>query len=481
MGRARSNVEQDSFDPSKLSLPDHNNRGRMKHLFRSNLILAVLAITEMAHEPSVWARDRAVAEEVKEAAAPEIDEPWDIHFQATVVSQWHPGFSVKYSGPNSISARPEFRTSLTSTLFAGARLWHGAEFYVHPELVAGNGFSHTTGVAGFPNGEIYRVSESIPTVFLARLFLRQTFDLGGEHEKIESDQNQLAGTYDNRRITLTLGKFSLTDLFDDNVYSHDPRTQFLNWSIIDNGAWDYAADTRGYTWGIAIEYQQPQWALRLATVMVPLQANKESLDFALSRAHGDNAEFDYRYAVQEHPGKTTLSAYANHAHMGSYRETIDTPAFGMNITLSRKYRVKYGFGLNIEQELSRDVGVFLRLGWNDGRTETWAFTEIDRTASFGISLKGALWKRPEDTAGIAVAINGLSGDHADYLKAGGVGFIIGDGRLTYAPEQIVETYYLWMLLRRVGITADTQFINHPAYNADRGPVYVAGVRLHYEF
>ena len=443
----------------------------MKHLFRSNLILAVLVTAGLVQEPSVWAGDITVADEV--------DEPWDLHFQTTVVSQWHPAFPEQYSGPNSLSAKAEFRSSLTSTLFTGARLWHGAEFYFNPELVAGNGFSHTLGVAGFPNGEIYRVSDPVPTLFVARLFLRQTFGLGGERERIEPDQNQLGGIYDQHRITLTLGKFSLTDLFDDNVYSHDPRTQFLNWSIMDNGAWDYAADTRGYTWGVALEYQQPRWAFRLATVMVPKQANKESLDFALSRAHGDNAEFEYRYAIQEHPGKITLSAYANHAHMGSYRETIDTGV--MNITLTRQYRVKYGWGFNAEQELSRDVGVFLRLGWNDGRTETWAFTEIDRTASFGISLKGSRWKRPEDTVGIAAAINGLSGDHADYLAAGGVGFILGDGSLTYAPEQIVETYYLWKPLPRIGVTVDVQYINHPAYNVDRGPVFIAGTRLHYSF
>lgn len=451
----------------------------MKHLFCSNLILAVLVAAELAQGPSVWAKDGEVAEAVNEAAAPEVDDPWDLHFQSTVVSQWHPAFPAKYSGPNSLSAKPEFSTSLTSTLFAGARLWHGAEFYVNPELVAGNGFSHTLGVAGFPNGEIYRVSDPVPTLFVARLFLRQTFSLGGERERVEPDQNQLGGIYDQHRITLTLGKFGLTDLFDDNAYSHDPRTQFLNWSIIDNGAWDYAADTRGYTWGVALEYQQPRWALRLATVMVPLQANKESLDFALSRAHGDNAEIEYRYAIQEHPGTLRLSAYANHAHMGSYRETIDTGV--MDITLTRQYRVKYSWGLNIEQELSRDVGVFLRLGWNDGRTETWAFTEIDRTASFGISLKGSRWKRPEDTVGIAAAINGLSSDHADYLAAGGVGFIIGDGHLTYAPEQIVETYYLWKPLPRLGVTVDVQYVNHPAYNLDRGPVFIAGTRLHYNF
>jgi len=434
----------------------------------------MLVAAYLTRSPSVWAQDESTPPEV-------VEERWGFHVQATTVSQWHPDFSAPYSGPNSLKATSEFRTSLTSTLFAGARLWPGAEVYVNPELAAGSGFSHTLGVAGFPNGEIYRVDTPSPKVFLARLFVRQTIGLGGERERVESDQNQLAGTYDQRRLTLTLGKISLTDLFDDNTYSHDARTQFLNWALMDNGAWDYAADTRGYTWGVALEYRQAQWALRIASVMVPKRANEMSFDHDLLRARGDNAEFEYHYAVHDHPGAVRLSAYANHAHMGSYRETIDTPAFGMDIAQSRQYRVKYGLGLNLEQSLSRDVGVFLRLGWNDGRTETWAFTEIDRTASLGISVKGAYWTRPEDTVGLAAVINGLSTDHADYLKAGGLGFIIGDGRLSYAPEEILETYYLWKPASWIGVTADGQFIDHPAYNKDRGPVYVAGIRLHAEY
>ena len=205
-----------------------------------------------------------------------------------------------------------------------------------------------------------------------------------------------------------------------------------------------------------------------------------SFDHNLLRARSDNAEVEYHYAIHDHPGAIRLSGYANHAHMGSYRDTIDNPALGMDLTLTRAYRVKYGLGLNLEQELSRDVGVFMRVGWNDGRTETWAFTEIDQTASFGISLKGTSWTRPQDTVGLAGVINGLSTDHADYLKAGGIGFIIGDGQLSYAPEEILETYYLWKPFQWLGATADVQFVNHPAYNTDRGPVVIMGIRLHGE-
>lgn len=441
--------------------------------FGIRIIVSILILIELVQEPALWARDIA--------APPEVEEPWAVHFQVTTVTQWHPDFSARYSGPNSLSEDAELKTSLTSTLFTGVRLWEGAAVYVDPELAAGSGFSHTLGVAGFPNGEIYRVASSSPKLSLARLFFRQTFGLGGEKEHVEPDQQELAGDIDDHRITLTVGKFSLTDLFDDNAYSHNPRTQFLNWSLMDNGAWDYAADTRGYTWAVTLEYNQPRWALRGAMTMVPKEANQLEFDHHLSKAHGDNIEFEYRYAVKDHPGKLRLFWFANHAHMGSYRETIDTPAFGMDITRSRQYRVKYGGGINLEQELRADLGIFLRAGWNDGHTETWAFTEIDRTVSLGMSLKGIRWGRPEDTVGLAGVINGLSRDHADYLVAGGVGFIIGDGKLSYAPEQIIEAYYQWKLLPRIELTADTQSINHPAYNADRGPVFIAGARIHYEF
>ncbi len=436
-------------------------------------IASIFILVELIQEPSSSARDYS--------APAEVEERWAIHFQATTVTQWHPDFSARYSGPNSLSPNSELKTSFTSTLFTGVRLWEGAAVYLDPELSAGSGFSHTLGVAGFPNGEIYRVDNAQPKVSLARFFIRQTFGFGGGKERVNPDQEELGGDVDDYRVTLTLGKFSLTDLFDDNAYSHNPRTQFLNWALMDNGAWDYAADTRGYTEAIALEYNQPRWALRVAIARVPKEANKMALDTNLLKAHGDNVEFEYRYAIGDHPGKLRLFWFENHAHMGSYRETINTPAFGMDITRSRQYRVKYGFGINLEQEVREDLGAFLRAGWNDGRTETWAFTEIDRTLSGGVRLKGTGWGRSNDTVGVAAAINGLSHDHADYLAAGGIGFIIGDGRLTYAPEEIVEAYYQWKPLDRVEITPDTQYIRHPAYNVDRGPVFVAGARFHYEF
>jgi high affinity Mn2+ porin len=307
------------------------------------------------------------------------------------------------------------------------------------------------------------------------------FGLGEETEHIDADKNQLRTDIPVRRITLAAGKFSLNDFFDNNTYSHDPRTQFLNWALMDNGAWDYAADTRGYTWGIYLEYNEAQWSVRAATAMEPKEANKLELDTNISQAHGDQIELEHRHRMGAHPGAVRLFGYRNNAHMGSYAETLSNPAFGMDVTQTRAYRTKYGFGLNLEQELTSDLGVFSRIGWNDGATETWAFTEIDRTVSIGASLKGARWGRPDDVVGLALIANGLSKDHADYLSAGGYGFIIGDGRLNYAPEEILESYYSLQAFKSFAATADYQFVNHPAYNADRGPVHLIAGRLHYEF
>ena len=412
--------------------------------------------------------------------APKTDADWSIHAQATVLPQTHGSFFAPYSGLNSLSSDSEFKTSFTTTGFFGRRLWAGGEAYFDPEISGGEGLSTTKGIAGFPNGEIYRVDTPSPKLNLARLYLKQVWGYGGEREKIEDDQNQLAATLDSNRFTLIGGKFSLNDFFDNNAYSHDPRTQFFNWALMDNGAWDYAADTRGYTIGIYLEYHRADWALRFASVLEPAEGNGMSFDSHILLAEGNNLEFEYHYPFLNHPGIARVLAYLNRAHMGNYRETIDTSSAQMNIENTASYCIKYGFGLNLQQEVTSDFGLFMRAGWNNGTTETWAFTEIDRTLSLGMNLKGSTWKRDQDTFGFALIVNGLSQDHRDYLAAGGYGFIIGDGKLNYAPEEILETYYSIFTTKFAAITLDYQFVNHPAYNSDRGPVSIYGVRFHVE-
>lgn len=404
----------------------------------------------------------------------------NLHFQGTTVSQGHPTMTSPYQGVNSLQGGAENKTSFTSTLYFGYRLLPSTALYVNPEVVAGEGMSTTHGVAGFPNGEIYRVDTPSAKLTVSRIYLQQVFGLGGDEETIETGQNQLAGQVDRRRITIVVGKFSLNDFIDDNTYSHDPRTQFLNWALMDNAAWDYAADTRGYTWGLYLEFNQPVWAARFAFVTESVEANSLQLDPHLSVAYGANWEFEGRYSVQNHPGKARFLTYLNRAHMGSYAVTLANPGFNEDVTQTRAYRYKYGFGLNLEQELNSSLGAFMRAGWSDGNNETWNFTEVDRTISAGLSQKGTPWSRSGDTVGLAAISNWLSQNHAYYLAAGGQGFLLGDGALTYAPEQILETYYSFQVLRYFWATADFQWVNHPGYNAARGPADVYAVRLHVE-
>jgi high affinity Mn2+ porin len=368
---------------------------------------------------------------------------------------------------------------LHSLLWDEAVAW--GELFLNPEMSGGRGLSGATGVAGFPNGETFRIGEPTPTLFPARAYIKQTIGLGEEMEVLSSEMNQLGGPVPVNRVTLVGGKFALADFLDDNAYSHDPRTQFLNWALMSNGAWDYAADTRGYTWGLLAEYNQSQWALRAATTLVPKEANGLEMDTRIKDAFSLNVEFERRHKLGEYNGAIRLLLYRNKARMGNYRIATSDSAYHTDITLTRRYsRMKYGIGLNVEQQVSENAGVFSRLGWNDGINETWAFTEIDRSASAGVTLTGNLWSRPKDQMGIAFVINGISKDHADYLAAGGYGFILGDGKLHYGPEIIVEAFYSAEVVSAIRITGDYQFVANPGYNRDRGPVHIFAVRVHTE-
>lgn len=442
----------------------------------SLLLLAASGRAETAGPATLPSAEKPRIDSTQQPFSPE---RFSLHFQSTVTPQAYPGFPADYSGPHSLPNQSDARTSFSSTLFLGARLWPGGEFYADPEMFAGQGVGHGFGLAAYPNGDINRVTTYHPTVYLARAFYRQTFGFGGETENLEADQNQLASTVDVSRLTLTLGKFSAADIFDANAYAHDPRSQFLNWALFDNPAWDYPADIRGYTYGAAAELNQAKWAVRYGLFMEPSVASGPHLDYHVGRAFGQVAEFEQKYALgASRPGKVRFGAYWNRADMGNYVAASKLPI--PDITRTRATSGKYGVGINLEQQLTPDLGLFSRLGWQDGRREDWAFTEIDRTASLGLSLKGTGWSRPDDVAALAAAVDGLSAPHRRYLESGGLGFILGDGKLHYDAEELIETYYSAKLAKYFFLTADLQFINHPAYNRDRGPVLIATLRLHFQ-
>jgi high affinity Mn2+ porin len=407
-------------------------------------------------------------------------ERWNIHFQTTSIGQHHGSFFSPYEGDNSLPAHPESRVSITATIFLTCRVNSWTELVFDPEVAGGKGFGAVTGIAGFTNGEIPRVASATPTLYPARAYIRNTWALDGATELVEAAPNQLAGRTPVRRFTLVSGKFAITDFFDNNKYSHDPRRQFMNWSLMSNGAWDYPADTRGYTIGLMQELVMRHWSLRAANVMEPTEANGPTFDTHLARNAGTAVEWEDRYRPLGHDGALRVLGFLNRERAGTFRNAI-LPDGSTDLAATRRPGTKkYGFGLNLEQEITRDLGAFARYGWSDGKTEAWAFTQIDRSVSAGAVLQGRLWRRPADNIGVAAVRNYLSGDDRRFLAAGGMGFIIGDGRLNYAPESILETYYAWHAAKDWTLALDYQRVTNPAYNQDRGPVSVASLRVHWE-
>jgi len=406
-------------------------------------------------------------------------------FQTTYVWQGKSPFGAPYSGPHSLSPDREKSYSFTATAALGTRAWTGGEFYFNPEVAQGVPLSGLTGLGGFTNGEIARTSGPNPTFYRARLFARQTWGFGGGSESVQSDANQLAGSVDRRRLVLTAGNLAVLDIFDDNRFSHDPRTQFLNWSLMTHGAYDYAADARGYSWGFALEYFHDASTLRAGRFIQPKEPNQLALDPRVFKHYGDQVEIERAYALANRPGKLRILVFRNVARMAGYQDALDLAAQAggaPDINAVRTVeRVKHGLGLNFEQEISPTVGLFGRASWADGQTETYAFTEIDRSLSGGVSVKGGTFARARDTFGIAYVRNGLSTAHRDYLGAGGLGFFLGDGALNYRPENILESYYSLDVAKNTLFSADFQRISNPGYNADRGPATVVSARLHYGF
>jgi high affinity Mn2+ porin len=426
---------------------------------------------------------QAQAQDTKAAeAAPE---DWNWHVQATSTTQKHGSFNSPYAGANSLLPHESAKETLDATLFLGLRLWKGGEFYINPELDQGFGLANTLGVAGFTSGAAYKVGHDSVYGRLHRAFLRQTIALGDASSAVDAGANQLAGTRPDERITLTLGKISVVDLFDNNSYAHDPRADFLNWAVIDSGAFDYAADSWGFSSGAAVEWVRGDWSLRGGVYAMSKLPNDVTLDGGFGQRQW-LAEAERRFSWMGRPGAVRLLGFVTEARVASYADALgQAQAAGQmqtDLAPLRKFQRKHGLAFNAEQEVAEGVGAFVRYSWNDGRTEAYDFTDINRSLAAGLQVKGGLWQQPEHTLGLALASNGLSSPARQFFAAGGLGILVGDGKLpNYANEQIFEAYYKVPLGRFVSVTGDYQHVRHPAYNADRGPVSAFALRLHAEY
>lgn len=422
------------------------------------------------------------------------EEQISAHVQMTYNWQYHPAFQAAYSGPNSIMTAAEKMYTFTTTGFFGYRPWQGGEFYLTPEISQGVPFStNLIGMGGFTNGEITRAAGTNPMLYRQKLFLRQTWNQGGASQRVESGQNnQMAGWVDKNRVVLTVGNFSSLDVFDPNTYAKDPRTQFMNWGNWTYAAYDYAADARGFGWGFAAEWYKDEWVLRIGRMTGPVRPNELPVDQSIFKHFGDQVEIEHEHELYGHPGKVRVLGWRNRAKTASFTDALawlnahPNPAGGSYagpdalFAVRNTEKIKYGLGVNVEQEISENSGFFLRAMQADGRTETYAFTEVDGSLSTGVVIKGHAWGRSEDGIGVSVMRNTLSLDRRRFLEAGGTSYFIGDGGLRYRPEDIFEGYYSFNLYKATWLTADYQRIQNPAYNADRGPMNVYALRFHAE-
>ena len=407
---------------------------------------------------------------------------WSLHSQTTFAAQYAPPFHAPYGGANSLDPNAG-RETWDATLYLGRQLWEGAELWVNPEIDQGFGLSDTHGIAGFPNGNAYKVGASYPYLRLPRAFIRQTIDLGGETEKVASDLNQFAGSQPSNRLVITVGKFAVWDWFDGNKYAHEPRSDFMNWALIDTATFDYAADSWGYTYGATVEWYQGPWTWRGCFCDLSIIPNSPELDPTFKQFQWIG-EIEHRHELWGQPGKIIVTGFLSRGRMGRFDDALNlaeairtTP----DTSLVRRYASRGGIGLSVEQQVSADLGVFARAGWADGNIEPYEFTDADRTVAAGLSLSGQRWGRPNDRFGLAGVVNGISAIHAAYLDAGGLGILVGDGQLPHpGPEQIVEAYYSFPVGSWLA-SLDYQFVMNPGYNRDRGPVSIIGTRLHVQF
>ena len=405
---------------------------------------------------------------------------WLVHGQATFVEQLRPGFRAPYDGPNSMQRATMQRNTFSSDIILGRSLWQGAEFVLDTQFSRGFGLSGTRGVAGFPNGEAFRIGSNDPRVTVTRAFIRQTIGLGGGEDAPDGDPLRFARPQPRERITITAGKFAVFDVFDDNRYAHDPRTQFLNWAFIAAGAVDWSNDAKGYTNGVAAEWENGTWALRGGAVQVARRVNSLSLDPQPFRGYQLLGQIDHFHTLAGRPGAIRLIGGYSRTRSQSWRELLADPD-STRENPRGGYRPKLMFALNMEQEIASELGVFARLSWNDGRNQQWMYTQMDWAISAGLSLAGGRWGRPADTVGLAANIGGISAPQRRFLEAGGVGFIIGDGRLNYRPERVIELYYDARVAAGTNVAANIQLVNNPGHNADRGPIVFLGLRARTAF
>lgn len=416
--------------------------------------------------------------------------PYVIGVQSTVVGQGLLRFHSPYSGAQSLRSANQAALSETYTLILGLRPVRNLEVFVNPELARGEGIGNALGLAGYTNGDFIDAPSSAENPYLARYYLRYTIPLTRETEAVRAGENRLADNMPVRRVNIRAGGFAPNDLFDVNSFATNPRTQFLNYGLSNSAAYDYAQNTRGYTRGLTVSWINPRWSLRAGSFQMPRVAGGLRLAGDLAEHRGDQVELELHPRLVrglKAPGAVRLMAFRNVAEMGRYRDALRrarrTGSHPDVTAVRRDGAVKYGFVLGLEQALGDEgaTGLFARLGWNDGRTESFCYTECDRALSLGAQVSGRRWGRAGDHAGIAVAQNGLSGVHRRYLAEGGPGFNLGDGRLSYEPERVLETYYSFRISRPLSLSLDYQLIANPGYNRNRGPVSVLGLRLHLQY
>ena len=418
--------------------------------------------------------------------------PVNIHGQTTYINQRYNNFTSSYSGQNSMSALKSMSYTWSGTLFLGARLAPNTDVYFNPEVVSGVPFSDLSGLGGFTNGEATKANGAQAKFYSARAFLRQTINQDGDKVVLENEANQITQTVSSNRVVVTAGQFSTLDIFDDSKYAKDPRIQFMNWGNMTYLAYDYAADARGYSTGLAGEWYLSNWVMRASRMLAPKTPNGRDLNWQIFNAYGDQIEVERQHHIADLPGKVSVLAYRNRMILARFQDATNyvlaNNAQGTQAinNVRTNYQYKTGIGVNGEQALTKNLGIYGRAFTSDGHTETMSFTEADNSISVGMGLNGTSWSRPKDTIGISMMQNGLSSYRKNYLQAGGVSYFIGDyagpgQTISYRPERIGEVYYNATVIKNVLAGLNFQHINNPAYNAARGPVNILSFRIHAEF